>query len=60
MAAWWRERWAGNGGSEVMDVGRAAAAAVERRSARSGRRLSSEADARGPHGFVFFRIIQTS
>jgi hypothetical protein len=35
-------------------VGKAAAAAVQRQSARSGRRQGSEADAWGPGGFVFF------
>jgi hypothetical protein len=53
-AAWRREQWAGNGGSEAMGEGKAAAAAVRRRSARSGRRPGSEADAQGPCGFVFF------
>jgi hypothetical protein len=53
-AAWRREQWVGNGGSEAMGEGKAAAAAVRRRSARSGRRPGSEADAQGPCGFVFF------
>jgi hypothetical protein len=54
MAVWRRERWAGNNGSEVMGVGKVAAAAIWRRSAQSRHRPSSEADARGPHGSVFF------
>jgi hypothetical protein len=44
----------GNGGSEAMGVGKAAAAAVQRQSVRSGRRQGSETDAWGPRGFVFF------
>jgi hypothetical protein len=58
-AAWRRERWAGNGGSEAVGAGMVAATAVQRRSARFGRHPGSEADARGPRGFVFSRIIQT-
>jgi hypothetical protein len=54
MATWQRERWAGNGGSEAMGMGKAAATTVQRWSARSGRHPGSEADARGPRDFVFF------
>jgi hypothetical protein len=54
MAAWRHERWAGNGGSEAVDVGKVTAATVRRWSVQSGRRLGSEADGRGPRNFVFF------
>jgi hypothetical protein len=51
MKVW---RWAGNGGGQAVGVGKVAAATVQRRSTRSRCRPDSEADARGPRGFVFF------
>jgi hypothetical protein len=48
MAVWRRERWAGNGGSKAVGVGKAATAAVGMSSVRSG-----------PHTVsIFFKFIQ--
>jgi hypothetical protein len=60
MVAWWRERGAGNGGGKAMGMRNAAAAAVRRRSAWSGRLPDSEADDWAHAVLYFFQIIQTS
>jgi hypothetical protein len=59
MTAWWRERWAEtagrNGSSEAVGMGKVAATAVQRSSARPGHLcLNRETDGWAPHSFDFF------